>query len=71
MALLFSLLWKVAYYGVTIGKILVVIISAYPALKAHESISENRTEKLWIVYFLIMGLLSMLQYTLLYPIVFM
>lgn len=60
MALFSGLLFKAFVYGVTI---------AYPAFKANEALKEGKIQRLWIVYFVIIGLLSLLQYTLLYPVV--
>ena len=39
--------------------------------KSEKTQKSSKIEKLWLVYFLIMGLLAMLQWTLLYPIVLM
>lgn len=70
MSFLVHLLFKLGYYGITVGTIIIYRL-AYPGYKAHESIKSSKIEKLWLVYFLIMGLLAMLQWTLLYPIVLM
>lgn len=46
------------------------VIYGYPAYKVLKTSKEGKTEKLWIIYFLIIGLLSILEGTLLFPIIF-
>ena len=46
------------------------IIYGYPAYKVIKTSKEEKEKKLWIIYFLIIGLLSILEGTLLFPIIF-
>ena len=53
------------------GKIFqLLIIYGYPGYKVIKTAKEGKPEKLWIIYFLIIGLLSILEGTLLFPIIF-
>ena len=47
-----------------------IIIYGYPAYKVLKTAKEGKPEKLWVIYFLIIGLLSILEGTLLFPIIF-
>ena len=46
------------------------IIYGYPAFKVVKANKENNLEKIWIIYFLFLGLLSILEGTFLFPIIF-
>ena len=46
------------------------IIYGYPGYKVIKSAKDGKTEKLWIIYFLIIGIMSVLEGTLLFPIIF-
>ena len=46
------------------------IIYGYPGYKVIKTAKEGKPEKLWIIYFLIIGVLSVLEGTLLLPIIF-
>ena len=46
------------------------IIYGYPGYKVIKTSKEGKPEKLWIIYFLIIGLLSILESTVLFPIIF-
>ena len=46
------------------------IIYGYPGYKVIKTAKEGKPEKLWIIYFLIIGLMSVLEGTLLFPIIF-
>ena len=47
-----------------------VIIYGYPGYKVMKTAKEDKPEKIWIIYFLIIGLLSVLEGTLLFPVIF-
>ena len=53
--------------GVLLGK---AILLGYPGYKAVKSAKEGKPEKIWIIYFLLIGLLFLLENTLLFPIIF-
>ena len=55
--LLFKLVYLTSIYG-------------YPAYKVIQSKKDDKVEKIWIIYFLIVGVLSILEGTLLFPIIF-
>ena len=46
------------------------IIYGYPGYKVLKTAKEGKPEKIWVIYFLIIGLLSVLEGTLLFPIIF-
>ena len=46
------------------------IIYGYPGYKVIKTAKEGNTDKIWIIYFLIIGILSVLEGTLLFPIIF-
>ena len=46
------------------------IIYGYPGYKVIKTAKDGKPEKIWIIYFLIIGLLSVLEGTLLFPIIF-
>ena len=53
------------------GKLIeLVIIYGYPGYKVLKTAKEGKPEKIWVIYFLIIGLLSVLEGTLLFPIIF-
>jgi len=45
-------------------------IYGYPAYKVIKTSKEDKVEKIWIIYFLIVGVFSILEGTLLFPIIF-
>ena len=47
-----------------------VILLGYPGYKAIKSAREGKQDKIWILYFLILGVLFLLENTLLFPIIF-
>ena len=54
-----------------LGKLFqLTIIYGYPGYKVIKTSKEGKPEKLWIIYFLIIGLLSVLEGTLLFPVIF-
>ena len=55
--LLFKLVYLTSIYG-------------YPAYKVIQSKKDDKVEKIWIIYFLIVGVLSILEGTVLFPIIF-
>ncbi len=55
--LLFKLIYLTSIYG-------------YPAYKVIKTSKEDKVEKIWIIYFLIVGVFSILEGTLLFPIIF-
>ena len=46
------------------------IIYGYPGYKVIKSYREEKPEKLWIIYFLIIGILSIFEGTILFPFIF-
>ena len=46
------------------------IIYGYPAYKVIKTSKEEKEKKLWVIYFLIIGILSILESTVLLPIIF-
>ena len=55
--LLFKLIYLTAIYG-------------YPAYKVIKTSKDDKIEKIWIIYFLIVGVFSILEGTFLFPIIF-
>ena len=47
-----------------------ILIYGYPAYKVIKTSKEGKQEKLWVIYFLIIGILSILEGTVLFPIIF-
>ena len=47
-----------------------ILIYGYPAYKVLKTSKEGKQEKLWVIYFLIIGILSILEGTVLFPIIF-
>ena len=47
------------------------VLLGYPGYKAIKSAKEGKLEKIWIIYFLILGVLFLLENTLLFPIIFL
>ena len=62
MAFISNLSFNLIYYALTVG---------YPALQIVQLQKENKTEKNWVLYFLILGLLTVLEATVLFPIKYM
>lgn len=62
MALISDLTFNLIYYALTIG---------YPGYKIIQMRKKEETEKIWVVYFLIFGLLSILERTALFPITYL
>ena len=48
-----------------------IILLGYPGYKAIKSGKEGKLEKIWILYFLILGVLFLLENTILFPIIFL
>jgi hypothetical protein len=67
MSFLTAILFKIAYYGVTIG-IIYFFILGYPAYQVYLANKQNRIERLWILYFFIFGIFTILESTLLWPV---
>lgn len=67
MVFITNILFSLAYVGVTLGKNYINV--AYPGYQAYLSSKENKNDKMWLLYFLIVGLLSILEKTLLFPVV--
>ena len=60
-----------AFYSGFLTKIFqLILIYGYPAYKVLKTAKEGKLEKLWIIYFLIIGILSILEGTILFPIIF-
>ena len=47
-----------------------ILIYGYPAYKVLKTSKEGKQEKLWVIYFLIIGIFSILEGTALFPIIF-
>jgi hypothetical protein len=47
-----------------------IVIYGYPGYKVMQTAQKEKQEKIWIIYFLIIGLLSVLEGTILFPIIF-
>ena len=47
-----------------------ILIYGYPAYKVLKTSKEGQLEKLWVIYFLVIGIFSILEGTLLFPIIF-
>ena len=62
MSFLLNILFNLAYFVGTIG---------YPGYKVYIDNKEGKTEKIWVLYFLIYGVLSLLEGTALFPIIYM
>ena len=62
MAIISNLSFNLIYYALTIG---------YPTLQIIQMEKDKKTEKIWVVYFLILGLLTILEATALFPIKYM
>ena len=61
MSFLSNILFNLAYFVGTIG---------YPGYKVYIDNKEGKTEKIWVLYFLIYGVLSLLEGTALFPIIY-
>ena len=63
MSFFSNLLFKTIYLAATIG---------YPEFMIHKNKEKNdqKEQKLWLLYFLILGCLNLLEGTLLFPITF-
>ena len=60
-----------AFYSGFLTKIFqLILIYGYPAFQVLKTAKEGKLEKLWIIYFLIIGILSILEGTILFPIIF-
>lgn len=62
MALISNLSFNLIYYALTVG---------YPTFQIIQLQKENKTEKIWVLYFIILGLLTILEGTALFPIKYM
>ncbi len=62
MAIISNLSFNLIYYALTIG---------YPTLQIIQMEKDKKTEKIWVLYFLILGLLTILEATALFPIKYM
>ncbi len=62
MSFLSNLIFKLAYFVGTIG---------YPGYKVYKDSKEGKSEKIWVLYCLIYGILSILEGTALFPIIYM
>ena len=47
-----------------------ILIYGYPAYKVLKTSKEGKQEKLWVIYFLIIGIFSILEGTALFPVIF-
>ena len=47
-----------------------ILIYGYPAYKVFQTTKEGNPQKLWIIYFLIIGLFSIIEGTVLFPLIF-
>ena len=47
-----------------------ILIYGYPAYKVLKTSKDGKLEKLWVIYFLIIGVFSILEGTVLFPIIF-
>ena len=60
-----------AYLSCLFAKLFqLTIIYGYPGYKVIKTAKEGSTDKIWIIYFLIIGILSVLEGTILFPIIF-
>ena len=66
MTFLTSLVLNAVYYGITIGNIITNLV--YPAYQAHLAYKNNKSERLWLLYFFLFGILSILEGTVLFPV---
>ena len=62
MACVCSLLFKLTYFAIVLG---------YPGLQVYHLSKDGKTEKLWLLYFMILSVCSLLEYTVLYPVKFL
>ena len=62
MAIISNLSFNLIYYALTIG---------YPTLQIIQMEKDKKTEQIWVLYFLILGLLTILEATALFPIKYM
>ena len=62
MAIISNLSFNLIYYALTIG---------YPTLQIIQMEKDKKTEKIWVLYFLILGVLTILEATALFPIKYM
>ena len=59
MSFIVSLVFKLAYFAVTLG---------YPIKEALNSVKNKEPSRLWLSYFLFLGVLSLLEGTVLFPV---
>ena len=57
-----SLIYHILYYTIIVG---------YPAYKIYQESKLDQREKIWVIYFLIIGVLTVLESTALIPIVWL
>lgn len=62
MAIISNLSFNLIYYALTVG---------YPTFQIIQMEKEKKTEKIWVLYFLILGVLTILEATALFPIKYM
>ena len=62
MAIISNLSFNLIYYALTIG---------YPTLQISQMEKDKKTEQISVLYFLILGLLAILEATALFPIKYM
>lgn len=62
MACLTCLLFNIAYFGVLFG---------YSGYQVALSVKQDKTDKIWVLYFLMLGVLTLLEGTVLFPIKYM
>ena len=58
MAICCCFTFSLIYNFITLG---------YPAYQITKMLKENKTEKIWVVYFLLLGLFTLLESTILFP----
>ena len=69
MSFLTGLILNAAYYGITLGNI--IVYSVYPVFQAHQAYKQNRVERIWLLYFFIFGIFTILEGTVLFPVKYM
>ena len=47
------------------------IIIGYPSYQIVQMLKQNKTEKIWVAYFLLLGVFTLLESTIIYPVKYM
>lgn len=62
MAFLTNLIFSLSFQAAQIG---------YPAYQIYQGIKTQKLDKIWVIYFLLLAVVTILEGTILYPIVYM